>query len=704
MATIGTAIEIYDRVSRPINSMIAALGSMCDTLESVDRSMDGTFDSGLIEQTRRKVEETAFEVIQLGGDTENAENKQREYNDAVRHGGSAMDGLIGKVGSLIGAYAGIQGVKKVLDLSDTMTQTTARLGMLVDGEEQVLALQKDIYEAAQRSRGSYQATADTVAKLGMNAGSAFGSTKEMVDFAEQLNKQFVIAGTDSATMQGAMTQLVQALGSGALRGDELNSIFEASPNLIQTIADYLEVPIGKIREMASEGQITADIVKNALLSSAEETNAKFEEMPLTFAQMGEMAKNYLLRAFEPVMQKISDLANNQGFQVFVSGLVTGLTVVSGLLLDTFDLVGQVALFFSDNWTIIEPIVWGIVAALGAYYAIMLLTNIINGVTAISEGVKAAATAMSTGKTFAATAAQHGYNAALMACPLTWILLMIIAVIAAIYAIVAAINKLTGSTISASGVICGAIMTAIAFIGNIFVGLWNLIAEVFVLIYNLIAEVANFIGNVFDDPIGSICRLFFGLADTVLGILQALASAIDAVFGSDLAGGIQGWRDSLGGWVDDTFGKGEEVMAKMSADDLKLDRFEYGEAWNSGYNAGENFEDSMSGFLDGLGGENIFDPDQYGGSYEASQIPSNIAATAENTGEMKDAMDITKEELKYLRDIAERDAINRFTTAEISVNMTNNNNISSEMDLDGMVDYLVIGVNEAMATAAEGVHT
>lgn len=699
MATIGTAIEIYDRVSRPINSMIAALGSMCDTLESVDRSMDGTFDSGLIEQTRRTVEETALEVIQLGRDTENAENRQREYNNAVTHGGSAMDGLVGKVGSLIGAYAGIQGLKKALDLSDTMTSTTARLNMMNDGLQTTDELQQMIYESAQRSRGSYQGTADAVSKLGLNAGDAFSSTKEMVDFAEQLNKQFVIAGTESGAMEGAMTQLVQALGSGALRGDELNSIFEAAPNLIQTIADYMEVPIGKIKELASEGKVTADIVKNAMLSASEETNAKFEQMPMTFAQMGTMASNYLLMAFQPVLQKIGKIANSEGFQTFISGIAHGLASLANTLLNIMNIAGQVANFFSKNWSVIEPIVWGIVGALGAYYGGMVLVNTMNAITALSESVKKAATMMSTGETFAATAAQHGYNAALLACPLTWIILLIIALIAVIYAVVAAINKVTGSTISATGVIIGAVATMVAFVWNLIVGVINGILQAvwafvdpFIGIIEFILNVCNGGFNTFGDMVANLIGQIIGW---FLSLGTVVTKIIDAIFGTNWTDGLNSLKKSVTSW-----GKNEKAITLSreapELSDIGVDRWAYGDAWDTGYG-----DDAVSGTFGG--GGNIFDPDQYASTYEASQMPSNIASIAENTGDMKDSMDITKEELKYLRDIAERDTINRFTTAEISVNMTNNNNISSDMDLDGVVDYLVIGVNEAMATAAEGVH-
>lgn len=266
-----------------------------------------------------------------------------------------------------------------------------------------------------------------------------------------------------------------------------------------------------------------------------------------------------------------------------------------------------------------------------------------------------------------TAAQISLNAAMYACPLTWIIVIIIALIAIIYAAVAAVNHFAGTTVSATGIICGAFMVALAFIGNIFIALWNLVVDVFVLIWNLVATVANFIGNVFTDPIGAVCRLFFGLADTVLGILQALASAIDTIFGSNLAGAVQGWRNSLGGWVDDTFGKGNEIMTKINADDMKLGRFEYGSAWDAGYSFGEGIDNGIanldpSNWFD----SNIPNPNDYadlsnyaGSGAGINGIGDDVSDISGNTGSIADSLDVTNEDLKYLRDIAEQEAINSY---------------------------------------------
>lgn len=697
LSTIATSIELIDRVSRPINSMIACIGNLCDVFESAERSMDGTFDTRQIEQTRRQIEQTALQVIQLGANTEGAENKQREYNQAVSHGSSSMDGLIGKVKGLVGAYVGIQGAKKVLDLTDTMTSNNARLGLLVKGEEQVLALQNQIYQASQRSRGSYLDMTDSVAKLGLVAGKAFNGTDEIVRFSELLNKNFVVAGASAQESSSAMYQLTQAMGSGRLQGDEYRSIIENAPLLAKSIEEYMvnvQGAKGTMKEWAADGLLTADVIKAALFDSADEIETRFEEMPLTFAQMGTMAKNYLIQAFQPVMARISQIAQSEGFRTFVTGLVSGLTKVSGILIEIINLASRVAQFFSNNWSTIEPIITGIVIALGAYYGIMKMINIVSGIKAAIDGVMATVTGI-------ATAAQQGFNAALLACPITWIVIAIAALIAIIIALVVWFAKTCGAADSAFGVICGGVMVVITFFKNLGLAVANIALG----IWNALGACVNNIFTAFHNVICSVQSMWYGLLATVLDVVVGICNALNKLpFISFDFSGIQNMADNYASKAAEANANKkdyEDVGAAFSKGFNTFEYDSYGDAFNKGAAWGDGFTDSVSGAVDGV--SNIFDGSAYEGGYDAGQVPSNIAATADNTGSMKDSMDISKEEIKYLRDIAERDAINRFTTAEINVAMTNNNNISSDVDLDGMVDYLVIGVNEAMATAAEGVH-
>lgn len=708
--------------SNPLN-----MGS--DTANAELEQLRGQLDQAVQEQEalNRAVENMDVEAAnqaylrlsQTVGNTEryirDNVDEQGRFNREIEEGTNEADSLMQTIKGAVAAYATIQTLSTALNLSDQLTSTTARLNLMNDGLQTTQDLQNMIYLSAERARGSYQATADAVSKLGLMAGDAFGSSEEIIAFMEQVNKQFTIAGTEAAGIDAAMLQLTQAMGSGVLRGEEYNSILEQAPNIIQAIADYMEVPKGQLKDMAAEGQITADIVKAAMFAAADDTNAKFESMPKTFSQIWTSFQNTALMAFQPVLQRMNEIANSEAFQEFVNNAIEGLSMVAGIALEIFDLLVGVAGAVADNWSWLSPIIYGVAAALAVYYGWLLLTKgaemamaAVHGIVAVAKGIMAAATMLVTGATWAETTAQYGLNAAMYACPIVWIIILIIALIALFYAAVAAVNKFAGTSVSATGIICGAFMVALAFIGNIFVALWNLVVDVFVLIYNLVATVANFIGNVFTDPIGAVCRLFFDLADTVLGILQALASAIDAIFGSNLAGSVQGWRDSLGGWVDDTFGKGEEVMAKMNADDMKLGRFEYGAAWDAGYSFGEGIDESIANFdPSSLFNTNVPGADDYAnlGNYGSGigGIGSGVDDIAGNTGKIADSMDITEEDLKYLRDIAEQEAVNRFTTAEITIEQTNHNTVSGKMDLDGIVSGLTDATNEAVDRIAEGVH-
>lgn len=639
-------------------------------------------------------------------------DEQGRFNREIEEGMNEANELMQTIKGAVAAYATIQTLSAALNLSDQLTSTTARLNLMNDGLQTTQDLQNMIYLSAERARGSYQATADAVSKLGLMAGDAFSSSEEIIAFMEQVNKQFTIAGTEAAGIDAAMLQLTQAMGSGVLRGEEYNSILEQAPNIIQAIADYMEVPKGQLKDMAAEGQITADIVKAAMFAAADDTNAKFEQMPKTFSQIWTSFQNTALMAFQPVLQRMNEIANSEAFQGFVNNAIEALSMVAGIALEIFDLLVGVAEIVGENWSWLSPIIYGVAGALAVYYGWLLLTKGAALATAAAQGALTLAKMLAvpvyaalTGATMADTAAQWGLNSAMYACPIVWIIILIIALIALFYAAVAAVNKFAGTSVSATGIICGAFMVALAFIGNIFVALWNLVVDVFVLIYNLVATVANFIGNVFTDPIGAVCRLFFDLADTVLGILQALASAIDAIFGSNLAGSVQGWRDSLGGWVDETFGKGDEVMAKMNADDMKLGRFEYGAAWDAGYSFGEGVDESIANFDP----SSLFDTNVPGaGDYAdlsnyGAGLAGDVGDIAGNTGAIKDSMDITEEDLKYLRDIAEQEAINRFTTAEINIEAPITNQISKDVDLDGVIDGLTGAVNEAVDIIAEGVH-
>lgn len=643
----------------------------------------------------------------------------REINEGVHSANNLMDSIKG----MVAAYAGIQTIGEIIGLSDTMTQTTARLDLIVDDGGSVEDLQNKIFLSAERARGSYLATADAVSKLGMQASQAFSSNDELIAFTELLNKQFVNAGTEAAGIDSVMLQLTQSMAAGVMQGEELNAIMDNASIIVQDIQRYLQevqgIDASNIKELASEGVVTAEVIKNAMFYAADETNAKFETMPKTFGQVWQSFQNTALMAFQTVLNRMNDFANSEAFNAFIMSAQEAMLVLAGIVTSIFDMIGAIGTFAYENWSIISPIIWGIIGALAIYAAYLAITKAAELASAagkiilcVASYAHAAATGAEASATAAATAAQYGFNAALLACPIVWIIILIIALIALFYAAVAAVNKFAGTSVSATGIICGVFMVAAAFIGNLFVALINFVIDIFVVLWNFIAAFANFFGNVFNDPVGAIARLFFDLVDTVLSLLQSLASAIDTIFGSNLAGAVQGWRDSLGGWVDSTFGQGEEIMAKLNAEDLHLDRFEYSSAWDAGYSFGEGIDESIANFdpsslfdTNVPGAGDYADLSNYGSDLGGlGGIGSGVDDIAGNTGAIADSMDITEEDLKYLRDIAEQEAINRFTTAEINIDQSGmQNNISNGMDLDGVISGLTEGVNEAIDSMAEGVH-
>ena len=712
MVTIRTAIALYDGVTAPLQAMHKAMNIVLNSFEAMQRASGNSVDVSSIQEAREELARAGAAFDSIEQNIRDAGNQQDRFNRRIRDGTTAADGLWSKLKGIAATVGGLAAAKKIIGISDDLASTRARLNLIVDDGGSVSELEKKIMASAQRSRSAYFDTASAVASLGANAGAAFANTDEIIAFMEQINKQFVIGGASAQGQAAAMLQLTQAMAAGALRGEELNSILENAPGIARAIESYMGIAEGSIKSYAEQGLITAEVVKNAMFAAADETNARFESMPKTWAQIWTSMQNKALSIFNPILTKINQIANSEQFTKVTDGIINGLAGVASVATVVLDLLISVASVVVDNWSWLSPIILGVAAALGVYYGRLLLVRgaelasaAVSGAVAVAKGIMAAATMLVTGATWAQVTAQYGLNAAMYACPLVWIIILIIALVALFYAAVAAVNHFAGTSVSATGLICGAFMAALAFIGNIFVALWNLVVDVFVMIYNLVATVANFIGNVFNDPVAAVARLFFDLVDTVLSVLQALASAIDTIFGSNLAGSVQGWRDSLGGWVDSTFGKGEEVMEKLNADDLKLGRFEYGAAFDMGYEFGQGVEDTVGGLfdfsaMDSLGADAL---DAYGLGNTLDGIYGNTRDTAGNTAAMSDALDIAEEDLAYMRDIAEREAINRFTTAEIRVEQQNTNYISQDADLDGIMDAWANDFATKLDVSEEGVH-
>lgn len=636
-------------------------------------------------------------------------NEQGQFNQSIQEGVAQADKLTDTIKGAVTAYISVQSIGKALDISDQLTLTTSRLDMMNDGVQSTAELVNMVYAAAQDARGSFSQMADVVARFGNNAKDAFSSSEEVVAFADLIQKQMTIAGASTQEAANAELQLSQALGSGVLRGDELNSIFEQAPNLIQNIADYLDVPIGQIREMAADGELSADIVKTAIFSAADDINSKFESMPMTWSQIWQSMQNTALIAFQPVLQNLNDLANSDVLQASIQNAIGAILALANILLDVFDLVVSIGAFVSDNWGRIAPIVWGIVAAFTAYNVVL---GIYNGIQAVSNGLKAAsamadqihaaALMMESGATFTATAAQYGFNAALLACPVTWIIAAVLALIVILYALVGIINQVAGTSISATGLITGAVAVAGAFILNIGIGLYNSFVAVIAAFVNFFIGIIEWVLNAANGGFNSfgdaVANLIGQIISWFLSLGQIVTTIIDAIFGTDWTAGLEGLKNSVTQW-----GKNENAITldRMDTSTAGLQRFDYGDAASAGYDFGVGLENKVGNLFNSSG--SIPSIEDYAGLIADNANLSTLPDIADNTGKIKDTLSDTDEDLKYLRDMAEMEVINRYTTAEIKIEQNNHNTVNNGMDLDGVVSALTDGLMEAIEVTAEGVH-
>lgn len=568
--------------------------------------------------------------------TELAKKKATEYTQAQQKLGSSTDGLTSKIRNLVGAYVGLRSVSALVNLADTYTQTTARLDMMNDGLQTTADLNQMIYESAQRSRGAYQGTAYMVAKLGTLAGDAFSSSAEVVAFAEQINKQMTLSGASSVGRDAAMLQLTQAMSSGVLRGEELNSILEQTPTIAQSIAEYMGVSVGEMREMASEGQITADVVKNAMFASAEETNAKFEQMPMTWGQVWASFQNTAIMALQPVLSGINILANN-------------IKIIGPMVLG---LGGAFAVFqIAANWTKIAE------AAAGAYHFVVNLLTIGFGVL--------------TGNAAAASAAVFTFNSAALASPVTWVAMGVMLLVGALYAGVAAFNALTGSSISATGIITGVIAAGAAFIGNVVIGLVNgalQAVQAFVSPFISIVEwILNAANGGFDSFGGAVANLIGNIISWFLDLGEVVTKIIDAIFGTDWTSGLESLKSSVTEW-----GKNENAIT-IDRTAPTLDRISYSDAFSAGYDWGSNlFSSSTVG------------------------VPSydQMTGLTKSVGNIEKTVSMSEEDLKSLVDVAERQYVNKINvtaqTPVITINGQNTGNTAADRQnlADTIRDILV----------------
>ncbi|EMK9258751.1 tape measure protein [Clostridioides difficile] len=779
MATIQTSIRIFDGMTPAFRHMTTAMNIVLSSFEQLQRTSSNAVNANSIIRAREELARAEAGFDRLERQIRESDNQQRKLNEDINKGASSTDRLVGSAKKLAATYLGIRTLGGLGNLSDQMTSTNARLGMINDGQQSDAGLNKMIFQSAERSRASYLDTAQIVSRIGMNAGKAFSSTKEIVGFAEQLNKKFVIAGASTEEMNSALLQLTQGLSSGVLRGEELNAVFESAPNIIQSIADYLDVDIGKIRGMASEGMLTADIVKNSLLAAAEQTNAEFEKMPYTFSQIWTSIKNNAIMIFGVIQKKIEQSMSSKGFRTFIDNFINSLYVLGNVAYNIFNgiisilgspafqsfsntmivgisLISQalgwiitqalnLANIFAQNWSIISPVILGIVGALTLYKTAVLGLAIANSIALLSQkwfDFQLAQTAimhdLATGATWRQIIAQYGLNAALYACPLTWVVLGIIAVISAVFILVAVYNHFAGTSIS---------------VISLAVGAWYWLCAV---VYNVISGIVNAINicvvgiaNAFRTGLYAVQCFFIDMANAGLKAGVNLDKAFDK-FATNLANGIiKAVNIAVKGlnWLVQQINKIPGIDLPQMKEFQKVNTVigtkttfkpiqkpPEPKAWKpelveyknlksefiKGYDVGHQLQNKLKDTFDiskiaedakkKLGLDDLWDK-KYGlgegiGSAGLNS-PLNDAAkgakdTAGNTAKMAKTMDKSQEDLKYLRDIAEQEVINRFTGVNIKIDMNNTNNINSEADVDGIVNVLTEKLNDAMVVSAEGI--
>jgi len=721
MASIRSQMVLNDGMSSVLRKITSALDTTLNAFEQVQRASGRAVDAAEIAQARSALVGANAEITEMAEGYRRAAEQEEKLNHGLRTGSAAAGDLLGKVKNIVATLGVAAGIKQLVGLSDQMTSTTARLSLMVDDGGSVTDLENKIMASAQRSRANYLDTASAIASMGANAGNAFSGNDELIAFMEQVNKQFVIGGATAQGQSAAMLQLTQAMAAGALRGEELNSILENAPGIARAIESYMGVAEGSIKKYAEEGKITAEVVKNALFAAAEDTydemgnliegtNSKFESMPMTWAQVWTNMQNQALAVLNPILTKINQIANSDDFNTLANGAITAFGTLAAVLSGCLDLVVAVGSFMVENWSWLGPIIGGVVTAMLAYHGALLAVNIAEGIHNGLAALSAARSALKTGATLAeaaatttATGAQVGLNAALLACPITWIILAVIALIAAIIAVCNWIAKTTGVASSFFGVITGGINVAIQAVKNAAL----VVANVALGIWNALGAVCSNIGTAFHNVIANVQGWFYGLLATALTVVEGICAALNKLpFVEFDYSGISAKADEYAAKSAEAYGSTEEYTSVGDAFSKGFNTFDtFTDGWASdAFQAGASWGD---GVADKVGNMFDFDLGAAGadtGAFALDQIASDTGSIADSTGGMADALEVSSEQLEYLRDIAEREAVNRFTTAEVKIDMTGmTNRIDGNADLDGVLTTLTDGFAEALVTAAEGVH-
>ena len=727
VAEINASLGLIDNISPVLQNVTRAVKGVIETSKQAQMATGTMIDTGAVASSNVALAQAEAEIKSMEEATGGLQNQHENYNKEVEKSEGFLANMKGKVAGLIGAYAGMQTVKAFAGYANELASAHGRLKAIVDTEQEALNLQRSVYASAQATRGQYGETMDLMVKMRTQAGDVFTSNEEALKFAELINKSFKSFGTSGAEAQGAIRQLTQALASGVLRGDELNSVMENSPQLIGYIADYLNVPRGQIRAMAADGKLTADVIKQAMFAASDEIDASFRQMPMTFADVGNGIKEAFLFGLHPAVQAVTNMLNSDAGQAFFQTLIQGAQMAGLTISGVVQVISWIGEGFMAIWPIISPIMMALIGMMALYQAHILAGAIATGVGAAATAVKAFAEKAHADGLMAAMAAQWGLNKAILASPIFWIPALIMAVIGVVALLIKWINHVKGTSFTVIGSIVGAIGVAIAVIQNGFINLVNGILAAIEIAYNGFIKFGNFIGKVFGPPLRAALRQFESFAQSVLSVLSNVASRIDAVFGSNLAAVVGGWSSSLSrsidGMISDTYKQGQEVHLQT------LQKVDYRQRFQAGHDLANRVTEGIKGAMPKLtpempqmpqmsqmpqGATPVGAMPQEGGAGKGSggkkakarDDSKNIRKTADNTGRIKDKLDqgikVKNEDLTYLRELATSRSITTLSLDKVLVEVNNSfGDVHENVDLDGWQSSIEAGLMEAIHTTVEG---
>lgn len=613
-------------------------------------------------------------------------------------GNFAANALMNVIAQVTGAISNLNHV------ANEYNSIQARLKMIGGSQENAIALNNMIYKSAQRARGGYLDMAEAVSHLAMSAHDAFPDPSEAVDFMEGIQKLFVIGGSTKEAQKSAMLQLTQGMASGQLQGDEFRSIAENAPIIENMIAKTMGVSRGELKKLSSQGKITAEVIKQSIMENMDEINAQFATMPKTFGDHMQDLSNRATSAFLPVFERMKELGNSDVMADMVDGISTAIEYIApffyglvGVVQSAMTMIvdaGRIAGNFLKEHFGIVKIAFLILAGIMTYYGVTALIAAGHTLTAMAAVVaKTVADWAATGATVAATLAQHGLNAALYACPLSWIIALIFAVIAVFYLAIEAVNYFAGTSISATGIMFGTFAWLFGFLKNSVAFIWN-----------RFAAFANFFANVFKDPVNATYNLF---ADLWNGILDLAAATFPKLL--EWMKKIPGLDKVIG---DTTFESMRVERREIAGGETTLlgnmDMTNLSDAFDSGNKMGEDLEKTISGTFAMPKMPDInFKPTNTG--HEPPKIADSMAKdspsgkeTAKNTRVMANAIEMTNDEIKELRQSAVQRALQEFNKSHVIVNVDMDNNISSDVDIDGFTDNFLNGLRSAISQKREGV--